>query len=123
VAWYDRGQQARLFQSSTTFLRGLQKTDEKGQASFTTIYPGWYGGRVTHIHVEVHVNGASVKTTQLAFPDDVTAKVYGTALYTKGQNPLVNATDMVFSDGDTYQVATVTGDTTSGYTAALTIGL
>jgi hypothetical protein len=27
------------------FLRGYQVTDDAGQARFTTIYPGWYGGR------------------------------------------------------------------------------
>jgi protocatechuate 3,4-dioxygenase beta subunit len=30
--------------------------------TFTTVYPGWYSGRATHIHVEVFVNGKSVKT-------------------------------------------------------------
>src|SRR5207253_5803402 len=45
-----------------TFLRGLQTTDGSGVVSFRTIYPGWYMGRATHIHVEVFVNGAAVKT-------------------------------------------------------------
>ena len=48
-----------------TFLRGLQKSDASGVVTFKTIYPGWYMGRATHIHLEVFVNGASVKTTQL----------------------------------------------------------
>jgi hypothetical protein len=39
-----------------TFLRGIQFTDDNGIASFTTIYPGWYTGRVTHIHIKVHIN-------------------------------------------------------------------
>jgi protocatechuate 3,4-dioxygenase beta subunit len=112
-------------ESATTFLRGLQTSDASGDVSFTTIYPGWYGGRATHIHIEVFVNGASVKTTQLAFPDAITTGVYGSvAPYTtKGQNTLNNAADMVFSDGDEYQLATMTGDTTAGYTAALAIGI
>src|SRR5207253_77450 len=54
-----------------TFLRGLQVTDANGQVTFQTIYPGWYAGRATHIHVEVFVNGSTVKTTQVAFPEDV----------------------------------------------------
>ena len=44
-----------------TYLRGLQTTDASGAVTFNTIYPGWYAGRATHIHVEVYVNGASVK--------------------------------------------------------------
>ena len=40
-----------------TFLRGLQTTDAGGQVTFNTVYPGWYAGRATHIHVEVFVGG------------------------------------------------------------------
>ena len=107
-----------------TFLRGLQTTDANGQVTFTTIYPGWYQGRTTHIHVEVFRNGASVKTTQVAFPEAVTSAVYRTGVYaSKGQNSTTNASDMVFSDGVSNELATLTGDTTSGYTATLTIGI
>ena len=56
--------------TAQTFLRGIQATDARGQVTFTTIYPGWYAGRATHIHVEVSVNGRSVKVTQIAFPRD-----------------------------------------------------
>lgn len=106
------------------FLRGAQTTDGSGQVTFNTIYPGWYAGRATHIHVEVHVNGASVKTTQIAFPEDVTAAVYSTGTYAaKGQNSTTNATDNVFSDGTATELAALTGSATAGYTAMLTIGL
>lgn len=40
-----------------TFLRGLQATDENGVAKFTSIFPGHYSGRATHVHVEAHLNG------------------------------------------------------------------
>ena len=30
--------------TNRTFLRGIQKTDAKGVATFKTIYPGWYAG-------------------------------------------------------------------------------
>jgi protocatechuate 3,4-dioxygenase beta subunit len=33
--------------------------------AFTTIYPGWYAGRATHIHVDVYRSGAIVKTLQV----------------------------------------------------------
>ena len=36
-----------------TFLRGIQRSDANGDVTFTTIYPGWYQGRATHIHLEV----------------------------------------------------------------------
>jgi protocatechuate 3,4-dioxygenase beta subunit len=75
-----------------TFLRGIQSTDANGRVTFTTIYPGWYQGRATHIHVEVTVAGRSVKVTQIAFPEDVTAAVYRSGVYaSKGQNPTTNA--------------------------------
>jgi protocatechuate 3,4-dioxygenase beta subunit len=107
-----------------TFLRGLQTTDANGKATFNTIYPGWYSGRATHIHLEVFVNGASVKTTQMAFPEDVTAAVYAQGVYaSRGQNSTRNSTDNVFSDGTTNELATMSGSPSSGYTATLQIGI
>ena len=107
-----------------TFLRGLQTTNSSGQATFLTIYPGWYAGRATHIHVEIFVKGVSVKTTQVAFPEDITRLVYATGVYAShGQNSTTNATDNVFSDGTSTEMATLTGNTNSGYTATLTIGV
>ncbi len=110
--------------SGQTFLRGIQTTDANGQVTFTTFYPGWYAGRVTHIHVDVYRSGALVKTTQIAFPESISAAVYATGVYAaKGQNSTTNASDNVFSDGTTNELATLTGNTTSGYTATLTIGI
>jgi protocatechuate 3,4-dioxygenase beta subunit len=107
-----------------TFLRGIQTTNSAGQATFTTIYPGWYAGRATHIHVEVQVNGRSVKVTQIAFPESVTAAVYATGVYAaKGQNPTSNGGDMVFADSVSSELATVTGSAASGYTATFTVGV
>lgn len=107
-----------------TFLRGLQTTDGNGQVTFNTIYPGWYGGRATHIHVEVFRNGAGVKTTQIAFPENVTAAVYASGVYvSKGQNTTSNAGDMVFADGVSNELATLSGSTASGYTATMQIGI
>lgn len=42
------------------FCRGVQLTGADGVADFLTIYPGWYQGRDTHIHVKVHVGGKDV---------------------------------------------------------------
>jgi protocatechuate 3,4-dioxygenase beta subunit len=107
-----------------TFLRGLQTTDANGQVTFNTVYPGWYSGRATHIHVDVYRNASNIKTTQIAFPEDVTRAVYATGVYAaKGQSSTTNAGDMVFADGTSQQMATLTGNTTSGYTATLAIGV
>ena len=107
-----------------TFLRGLQTTDSSGIVTFKTIYPGWYMGRATHIHLEVFVNGATVKTTQIAFPEAVSSAVYRTGVYAShGQNSTTNSGDNVFSDGTNHELATLSGDTSSGYTAALAVGI
>jgi hypothetical protein len=107
-----------------TFLRGLQLTDGAGQATFITVYPGWYQGRATHIHVEVYVNGRSIKLTQIAFPDGLNAQVYASGVYaSRGGNPIQNAADTVFSDGHATELATVTDNAGSGLTATLTLGV
>ncbi len=105
-----------------TFLRGVQTTDGNGLVTFTTIYPGWYGGRATHIHVEVYLNGRSVKVTQVAFPESISSSVYASGVYAaKGQNTTSNASDNVFSDGTSTEMATVAGSIASGFTATLRI--
>ena len=91
---------------------------------FTTIYPGWYSGRATHIHAEVTINGRSVKVTQIGFPENVTASVYSTGIYAaKGQNPTSNANDNVFADSIAAETAAVSGDPQNGFTATFTIGV
>ncbi|KAF9474658.1 aromatic compound dioxygenase [Pholiota conissans] len=37
-----------------TWLRGAWPTDKNGVVQFTTIYPGYYTGRATHIHTKVY---------------------------------------------------------------------
>ncbi len=108
-----------------TFLRGTQTTDAGGRVTFTTVFPGWYRGRATHIHVEVKVNNSVVKVTQIAFEETVIAAVYATGVYAaKGRNPTSNASDMVFADSLSSETATITGgDATSGYSAAFTVGV
>lgn len=110
-----------------TFCRGLQDVDEQGRVTFTTIYPGWYSGRITHIHFQVFLYNSSIATatSQLAFPQSVTINVYNSSLYTKGQNSSVIslAADHIFSDGTAYQMASISGDLDAGYQANLQVGI
>ncbi len=111
-------------QTAQTYLRGIQTTNANGEVTFTTIYPGWYQGRATHIHADVVRNGASVKVTQIAFPEDVTAAVYATGVYApRGSNPTSNTRDNVFSDSLASELASVSGDSSSGYTASFKIAI
>lgn len=115
--------------SDATFLRGVYLTDANGQVDFSTIYPGWYPGRITHMHFRVYLSGGTsslMATSQIAFPQTITQAVYNSPLYTDhGQNTSVSSfsRDNIFSDGTEYQMATVTGNATDGYTAVLKVGI
>jgi protocatechuate 3,4-dioxygenase beta subunit len=86
--------------ASRTFMRGVQRTNADGVATFKTVYPGWYQGRTVHIHVKVHVRGNVVHTGQIYFSDRVTDTVYRRRPYSNRPNRDVrNADDMVFSNG------------------------
>ena len=117
------------------YLRGVQPTDASGTATFTTVFPGCYQGRWPHIHFEVYrstaeatSDGQIVRTSQLALPQTACEAVYGdTATYpgsadSLSRTPLTQ--DLVFGDdGGIHQLATVTGDASSGYVANLTVGV
>ncbi len=126
-----------LYSSGVTgenYLRGVQATDSSGTATFTTIFPGCYSGRMPHIHFEVYrsVNTATsadnkLLTSQMAFPTDVCETVYDTASgYSASVNNLAQisfATDNVFSDGHDTQMLSITGDVSNGYVATITVGM
>lgn len=59
-----------------TFLRGWQDTDANGLVAFSTVYPGWYRGRTTHIHFKVHPDDRSVMTGQMFFPDALSDQIF-----------------------------------------------
>ncbi|MCK7556061.1 intradiol ring-cleavage dioxygenase [Chitinophaga sedimenti] len=108
------------------FLRGRQTTDSNGQVKFTSIFPGWYQGRATHIHVHVYdASGNSLKVTQIAFPEGTGSAVAVVNGYSKGLSGYTyNKNDNVFSD-DTAgtEIATVTGNTTDGFTLAIKLNV
>jgi protocatechuate 3,4-dioxygenase beta subunit len=116
------------------YLRGVQATNASGTATFTSIFPAAYSGRWPHIHFEVYQsldqatsNGQIVKTSQIALPGAACAEVYATSGYEQSINNMKQTSltsDNVFgNDGGIYQLATVTGNATDGYTANLTIGV
>jgi len=109
--------------TSVHFLRGRQTTNANGLVSFTSIFPGWYSGRATHIHVHVYNSaGTSLLVTQIAFPEGsgsavVLVNASTSNGYTKGMSGYTyNANDNVFSDGFTSELATVTGSVATGFT-------
>ena len=109
--------------ASRTFLRGIQRTDSKGLAVFTTIYPGWYQGRAVHIHVKVHVGGKVVHTGQLFFPDALTDKVYTVAPYSARPNRDVrNAQDSIYVNGGKRGMLTVQ-KASNGYLGSIAMGV
>jgi len=111
-------------QTAATFLRGIQTTNAGGDVTFTTIYPGWYQGRATHIHVEVTINGRSVKATQIAFPESINNAVHTQGVYARrGANPMSNASDGIFADSLSSELVTPSGSPSSGYTASFQIGI
>ncbi len=83
-----------------TFMRGVQRTDANGFATFQTVYPGWYQGRTVHIHVKVHVRGNVVHTGQLYFSDRVTDTVFKRRPYSRrGARTTRNSSDSVYRNG------------------------
>lgn len=59
-----------------TFLRGSQFTGGDGTAAFATVYPGWYAGRTTHIHMKVFKGTRAVLTSQFFLPDALSEFLY-----------------------------------------------
>jgi protocatechuate 3,4-dioxygenase beta subunit len=110
--------------TSVHFLRGRQTTDATGLVTFTSIFPGWYSGRATHIHVHVYnASGTSLKVTQIAFPEGAGTALAAVNGYAKGLSGYTyNKSDNVFSDDSAgIEIATVTGNTTDGF--VLTMGI
>lgn len=136
--WHcDQQGRYSLYSSGVTdqnYLRGVQETGSDGMVSFSTIFPGCYSGRMPHMHFEIYRSATTatsfsnkLKTSQIAFPTDVCSTVYASGSgYSASVNNLAGitfATDNVFSDGVTTQLATVTGSVSAGYVATLTVGI
>ncbi len=121
---------------------GQQVTDSKGIATFDTIYPGWYDGRATHVHVKVHIGsnltniggaiyakgGHVSHTGQIFFDDELTDTIARISPYsTHTVQRVRNNEDGIFeeSNGATMilPIQFLGNDLTSGMTGEITLGV
>jgi protocatechuate 3,4-dioxygenase beta subunit len=135
--WHcDREGRYSMYSSGVTnenYLRGVQETDANGKVTFTTIFPACYSGRWPHMHFEVFPSVASavsstsaIATSQLAIPQAICDEVYATTGYSQSITNLSRvslATDGIFRDGVSTQLATVTGSAATGVTLELTMSV
>ena len=100
---------------SGNFLRGFQRTDSNGKATFQTIYPGWYQGRAVHIHFKVRTDPEASAgfefTSQLFFDDDLSRQVYASGVYAqKGAQDMPNENDGIYNQSGGATLLSVTQD-------------
>ena len=134
-AWHcDREGRYSIYEvADQNYLRGVQVSGADGRLSFTSIWPGAYGGRWPHIHFEVYPTvdaatsaGAKLVTSQIALPEDACRTVYATSGYEQSVQNLAGTSldaDMVFSDGYSTQLGTAGGSPSGGMTLALNVGV
>jgi len=114
------------------YLRGVQEADANGQVTFRTVFPGAYSGRWPHIHFEVFESmdnataaGQVLTVSQIALTDAACKDVYASAGYEASARNFPRTklkSDNVFGeDGGIYQLATMTGSVSGGYTAGLNV--
>ncbi|RWZ52847.1 3,4-dioxygenase subunit beta [Labedella phragmitis] len=115
-----------------TYLRGVQVAGADGTVTYTSIVPACYTGRWPHIHFEVYPDVDSITdsanaiaTSQVALPADMCRDVYVLDEYAGSTSNLqqvsLDADNVFGDDGGASQLATVTGDPSSGYTVTLTV--
>jgi len=99
-----------------THCRGYQFTDANGECEFVSIVPGWYPGRVTHMHFQVFVSTQYSVVSQYTWPHAavVEAVEANAALYPAGPDPLSPEQDGGFVDGYDLQLATLEWDADAG---------
>jgi protocatechuate 3,4-dioxygenase beta subunit len=137
--------------ATTTFLRGIQLTDDTGIVMFDTIFPGWYVSRTVHIHMKVHVDGTIVDIAededavatpeggetyegeqtchvgQLFFTDDLANEVFATDAYARQSDSdrTTNDQDGILGDHDddpSFMVE-VEGSVEDGLVGTITVGV
>lgn len=109
-----------------TFLRGTQMTGADGVAEFRTVFPGWYPGRVTHIHYMVFLEDSKVLTSQVFFADALVDTVHSEhpAYEGRGAQDTALGADRIARSAGEGAVAQVQLDTPDGEAvAALVVGV
>ena len=93
------------------------------EASFLTVYPGWYQGRATHIHLKAHVGGSVIHTSQLFFDEPINDAVYARSPYSDhiGQRTL-NDQDGIYANGGERSKLQLASQR-DGYRGAITLGV
>lgn len=134
--WHcDRDGNYSLYSEGVTeenYLRGVQQVAEDGSLEFTSIFPACYSGRWPHLHFEVYPSlddatsvANKLRTSQIAFPQDVCETVYSTAEgYEQSVTNLAQVsldTDGIFSDGYSLQMGNLTGSVEEGYVLRLNV--
>ncbi len=110
------------------FLRGYQTTDARGEARFTTIYPGSYPGRPVHVHFKVRTSPGEGRghefTSQLYFDDALSDRVLSRDPYgaTDGARRTRNQDDRFFRQGGEQLVLTLREDG-NGFTGEFALAL
>jgi protocatechuate 3,4-dioxygenase beta subunit len=109
------------------FLRGYQVTDERGEARFMTIYPGWYEGRTVHVHIKIRTAPQARRgyefTSQMYFDDALTDRVYTAHPFAaRGPRSARNLDDRIFRRGGD-QLMLAPTPTADGYAAAFPLSL
>lgn len=121
----DAGRDA---QADKPFLRGYQVTGPDGTVQFSTIYPGWYPGRATHIHFKIRTTSSSGRrgefTSQLYFDDAVTRRVHSQPPYARrnGHAPK-NEDDTLFKHDGGSRLMLSLNEAAQGYVASFSIAL
>ncbi len=135
--WHcDRLGRYSLYTAGATnqnYLRGIQESASTGRVTFTSIYPACYAGRWPHIHFELYPSLATavstankVATSQIALQKSTCDQVYATSGYEQSINNLSQVTlasDMVFSDGASLELPTMSGSVAGGLTASITVAV
>ncbi len=108
-----------------TWLRGYQVTGDDGQVTFTTIYPGWYPGRATHIHFKIRTEDGYEFTSQWFFDDAFSDTVHTQGVYADrgASGRLQNSGDGIFQGSNGLLTLDVASAGASAYATTFDIGL
>ena len=126
--------------ANASWLRGYQVTDANGYCEFETIFPGWYRGRATHIHFDVHLdfdpnekvdrrpNASSTFYSQMYLPNSIKTRVYTEHpdYNARGDDPTGTNNDRLFQStaaSDALMLVFDESDYPNSLTAKFTIGL